>query len=163
MTTFLPRPPLVKAVTFAADDVKHRIKPADLAWLHAHPVTWIQALGTLRRQTEDQLAKSRLSLAVGKPTDGMAASSEYLQAKALVDADGLRKRHFLSLVKRRYEEVVSLLDYESTRYVSDATLVARIQEVEILLEAGDSDQAADVLALLLDGIEGTLLRLASAS
>jgi hypothetical protein len=154
MTVFLVRPPLEKALTLADRDIKGAsLTTEEVRWLHEHPLTWAQALEVMRDDVENHIAKARLAIAHLKPTIGVLASAEYLTAKHEIEKREVSKRHFLQKVKDRKAMALSLVGYDSHALVSDATLVAALLKVEILLERGDSDQAQDMLSTWLDRIE----------
>ena len=104
--TFLPRPPLEKALDLVDRDLKNKsLTPTELRWLHDHPVTWLQALQEMRREVQAHIARTKLNLGPLKPGDGEQPSAQYLEAKREVDQRVQRQQHFLSLVERRQAEV----------------------------------------------------------
>lgn len=150
---FLPRPPLERAREIADRDVKGRtVSAEELHWLHSHPLTWTQALDTMKEEVESHLAKLHRGLSHLRPEPGTSPSAAYLAAKRETDRREVGMLHFLQRVNSRRAAVLSLIGYDSKR-LSDAGICASLLRIESLLERGDSDQALAMLHALLDRAE----------
>lgn len=148
-----PATPMAVAMELAARDVKGLgLSSDELAWLHDHPVTWVRALGTLKRQTEAHISKEKASVAAWKPTPGQRPTADYVRAKQAADQANLPRLHFRDKCVLRLAEVKSLVGFDRVHLLNDADTVEQLQSVLLMLEDGQAEKAAATLRSMLDKI-----------
>ncbi len=110
--TFLAASPLAEARRHAEADVKKRATPAQVEWLHQHPLLWLRALIGMRHDAETHIAKDKLGYSELKPgVEGDHVT--WRRIKADLDRRTLARTHFIWKVASRMEEVKALIGAEA--------------------------------------------------
>jgi hypothetical protein len=104
-------PPLTRARLYANAELRQQATPQEVAWLHANPCLWYQALSIFLKDVRRTIRESKVPLEQLKPGAGTGPSTEYLQAKREVEERNLPRRTFERIVEVRRSEVRSILGH----------------------------------------------------
>lgn len=141
---FLARSPLIRARDYANRELKGRATDTEVTWLYEHPLLWLRALTSIRRDVQYHIAKDRAGLAQVRPRGVQTCPPEYLVAKAEFDERTMVRTHVLQLVENRADEVKALLGPEpAVGHVSIGELIGMFEEIAVMADEGDLAAAAD--------------------
>lgn len=135
----------VQARRYMDYEIKGEANPEEVEWLHAHPVEWLRALKSAKRETQMHLARDHVSLRShpAKPTG--AASAEDHDEWASVRAEFAKRqtgRHtFLAKISDREQAVRSLIGDELLARSTLVRVVARLLDAESLIAVGEYEEA----------------------
>jgi hypothetical protein len=146
---FLAEMPLRTARRYVDAELGGKATPAQVRWLHEHPVLWLRALHQVKQDVQHHIAKDRNDLGVSKPRAGERVSAEYLRAKEEHDRRSTGRIHFQRLVETRIAEVLTLVGGGRVHITGD--LVNTMVRLAQLID-DDDVQAARDLALYYAGV-----------
>jgi ribosome-binding protein aMBF1 (putative translation factor) len=134
-------------------EIRGQANQDEVAWLHAHPVQWLRALKAAKQDTRWHMSRARQDLSADprKPTGDATSQVHARWAEISAEAQRIRiaRQTFLNKVDERVAVIRELLPPDPLPDSHINVLVAQLLDIELVLRAGEVEQARRELAFLI--------------